>query len=387
MSIAQALFNQISHLYSLTVDQLNCLGLSILIPHLEEKIFSALIEEASQIISQQPQLIHVSAPVYVVGDLHGNLRDLLRIFSLTSSPALSKFIFLGDYIDRGEFSVEVMIILLVAIVNFPQNVIMLRGNHEINSINSKYGFHEQLLKIYGPESKLFEKFNNFFSFLSLSAIIDNKILCLHGGICPNLSISYLQNLTKPIQDPEGIELNILWSDPILTIPDFSPSARGYGCNYGFSAISHFLRNENLELLLRGHECVIRGIEHLFSKKVYTVFSSSNYLDSNNQGGIALIKAQPRIQVKSCTYPPLDPFLRSSTRFFDVTNESLFRLPKSFSKQFSVFPILRPKVYKYSQNVGIRKTNSQIINNNSSPFTRIKKVKSCKINEPLFPKSH
>ncbi|KAL3320141.1 protein phosphatase, EF-hand calcium binding domain [Cichlidogyrus casuarinus] len=238
----------------------------------------------------------------LIGDLHGNLQDLHFILSQIEEPGPNNFIiFNGDYVDRGDYSLEVIIVILKLFSSYPNYVFINRGNHEDMILNQYYGFFEELSKKFSPDQAESLKVvtSNCFKALPLCTIIDNTILVCHGGISPNLKIEDLRALDrtklKSVLNPESdIErmsiqetshwqqvLELLWSDPMVT-NGYKPNlARGSGCYFGPDVTDEFLTNSNLSLIIRSHECCLEGFKFHHSKKVITLFSASNY---NRKGG-------------------------------------------------------------------------------------------------------
>ena len=150
----------------------------------------------------------------IVGDIHGQYYDLLRIFDYGGYPSLDQnYLFIGDYVDRGKQSIEVITLLLAFKVKFPNNFNLLRGNHECQSINKTYGFYDECKRRYSVS--LWRDFGNCFNYMPVSAIIEQRILCMHGGLSPDLhSLEQIKNLDRPNDVPEnGLLCDLLWSDP------------------------------------------------------------------------------------------------------------------------------------------------------------------------------
>ena len=118
------------------------------------------------------------------GDLHGQYFDLLRLFEYGGFPPDSNYLFLGDYVDRGKQSLETICLLLAYKIKYPENFFLLRGNHECASINRIYGFYDECKRRYSI--KLWKTFTDCFNCLPVSAVVDEKILCMHGGLSPDL---------------------------------------------------------------------------------------------------------------------------------------------------------------------------------------------------------
>lgn len=235
--------------------------------------------QALEVIRMESILLELTSDITVVGDLHGHFLDLLRIFKEYGMPPARKYLFLGDYVDRGEFSFETITLLLLLKTLYPKSVFLIRGNHEFDDLCKRSGFYDEMTEIYGAMGyDLYQKFLEVFSYLPLSAIIDNKILCVHGGLGPKLTdLKHLRQFQRPLLDFEEENLDaILWSDPSTTIQGFEVSSRGSGFFFGAASVANFLEKTNLKVIIRAHECVYDGYHEMFDGQLITVFSASNY---------------------------------------------------------------------------------------------------------------
>ncbi|VDM63668.1 unnamed protein product [Angiostrongylus costaricensis] len=162
---------------------------------------TSLIIMAKEVFAAQPMMLECTAPINVCGDIHGQLSDLFRIFDLIGWPPTVNYLFLGDYIDRGRWSLETMLLLFSLKLKFPENFLLLRGNHETTIVNRIYGFYEDIVRRFGTP-RLFNTFQEVFAMMPLSVVISDRILCMHGGISPQLltvgSISILKAITRPL---------------------------------------------------------------------------------------------------------------------------------------------------------------------------------------------
>ena len=144
-----------------------------------------LCTKSLEIFMEEPVLLEVSAPVNICGDTHGQFNDLLRLFEFGGRPPTTNYLFLGDYVDRGKNSIETMGLLLAYKIKYPKNFFLLRGNHESEIINHVYGFFDECKRRYNV--KIYKLFSDCFNWLPISAIVDDKILCMHGGLSPDLT--------------------------------------------------------------------------------------------------------------------------------------------------------------------------------------------------------
>lgn len=258
---------------------------------LSKKEIRALINAAKVEISSQPVFLELVPPVIVCGDIHGQFTDLLRIFAKCGDPSNSNYLFLGDYVDRGPQSVNTICLLLLYKIKYPQNFFLLRGNHESSTINRQYGFYEECKKNY--DIKVWEWFNELFDWFPISAIIDSRILCTHGGISPSLkSVTQLKRIKRPCQVPEsGLICDLLWSDPDNNCDSFNDNDRGTSYVYGFRSVEEFLEKSELELMVRAHQAIFNGYDFPFAphKNVVTVFSAPNYRgEYGNDGAVMTV---------------------------------------------------------------------------------------------------
>ena len=247
-------------------------------------------------------LLKVEQPIYIIGDIHGNIFDLIRVLVMAGKPPTSRYLFLGDYVDRGQFSIECIVLLFALKIKYPDHFFLLRGNHEFANVNEKYGFKSECLSAYNSLTT-YNKINETFAWMPLTALIDKKIFCVHGGISPQIA-SYRQlNLIKrPIRSYDNsIACDLVWSDPSTDTKEFFRSDRGNGVTFGIIAVRDFAKKFKVNHILRAHQCVQLGVEKFADDVLYTVFSCSNY-DSGNRCGILFITEEGKIEMFSL--PPL-----------------------------------------------------------------------------------
>lgn len=265
------------------------------LPFFEQIDLVQLCEEAKSHFEKQDTLVHVTGPVVVVGDIHGSFHDLIRIYRRMEGFNNKKYLFLGDYVDRGEFSLEVIVLLFALAIKHPNECILLRGNHEFAHVNSNYGFRRQLVSLYETD-ELWEAFNTTFNYMPLACLLNGSIFCVHGGISHNLtSIAQVYRIHKPISDfDDKMVYNMMWADPTLIYQGFIESKRGRSQDFGQVALEKFLSSNNLKLLIRGHEYIKAGLNFMFGGRLITVFSASNYGGTGNIPGILYIEENNEI---------------------------------------------------------------------------------------------
>ncbi|KAK8898643.1 hypothetical protein M9Y10_000935 [Tritrichomonas musculus] len=292
MSIAaNAVFNAFVPLFSDKSIDFELVGTeSMPLPSFPLQLVKDLLKEAEEVFSKETSNVaHLDGDIFVIGDIHGNIRDLIRILASASPPPTSRFLFLGDYVDRGEYSFESIILLLALAIKFPHHITLLRGNHEYDNINSTYGFMEQVIALFG-QSGIYELFNCVFSYMQIAAIVADTTLCVHGGLSPLLkNLSQLEDFDRTLNPPCELLNDVMWSDPSTVTDGIIPSTRGNGCMFGHAFLVSFLNNNNLIRLIRGHECVKNGVRVGKDSKIITVFSTCNYKgEGSNQCGIIKI---------------------------------------------------------------------------------------------------
>jgi serine/threonine-protein phosphatase PP1 catalytic subunit len=283
---------------------------------LKEEEIKFLIDKSSQIIKEQKMLVELEAPLHVCGDIHGQYYDLLRIFEHCGYPGEYNYLFLGDYVDRGKQSLETICLLLCYKIKYPEKVTLLRGNHESSVTNRIYGFYDECKRRYSI--KLWKNFIDVFNCLPIAAVIDDSIFCCHGGLSPELIfISQIKNILRPTDVPDyGLLCDILWSDPDENATDFfGVNERGISVTFSKKLLEQFLKDNNLDMLIRAHQVVEEGYEFFGDKKCVTVFSAPNYCGMfDNSGAMIVVDENLKcyFNVIKCKDPPsfgyINPYL-------------------------------------------------------------------------------
>lgn len=296
----------------------------LVLPIVPLPILKSLCERAARIFSEERTVLQINQDIVVVGDLHGHILDLFRILNVLGHPPMQKYLFLGDLVDRGEFSTETVILILTMKVLWPSSVYLIRGNHEFAEMWEHCGFQRELKLIY-PNSNPSDLFQTAFACIPIGAIVNKRTLCIHGGVGPSLKeVSMLQNLYRPIYTfDQGVVTDVLWSDPTDDTEDFVPSHRGTGFCFGKNVLTKFLDDNGLDLLVRGHECTADGVHFALDNKVVTVFSASSYCNTmTNKAGIMILKKngeEPEVHV----FRALKYIRRDSALFVSSSDENRF----------------------------------------------------------------
>lgn len=292
-----------------------------------------MIQAATAILQKEKTLKHVKVPIghelIVVGDLHGQLFDLLDIFRLYGLPRPDRpFIFNGDFVDRGSYSAEVMILLAALKVAYPEHVHLARGNHEAHDMNVPYGFAGEVAVKYGLGA--YRCFQGLFEQLPWAHVVNSEVIVVHGGLPRgNTSLAELEALdrvgiSRNRRAPNAtLYMDLLWADPDDRHGLYR-SRRGAGIvTFGPDITARFLEANGLRLLIRSHEMKDDGYEWAHGGKCLTVFSAPNYADAgHNYGAVVRLKASPSgmlvdpevfesakkpgCYVPAMTYSPMNP---------------------------------------------------------------------------------
>ncbi|KAM1150734.1 hypothetical protein FF1_031286 [Malus domestica] len=290
---------------------------------------------AEQIFMQEQTVLQLKAPVKVFGDLHGQFGDLMRLFDEYGFPSAAgdityiDYLFLGDYVDRGQHSLETITLLLALKIEHPDNVHLIRGNHEAADINALFGFRIECIERMGENDGIWAwtRFNQLFNYLPLAALIEKKIICMHGGIGRSInSLEQIEKLERPITMDAGsiVLMDLLWSDPTEndSVEGLRPNARGPGLvTFGPDRVTEFCKRNKLQLIIRAHECVMDGFERFAQGQLITLFSATNYCGTANNAGAILVVGRGLVVVPKLIHPlppPLQSPETSPERFIDDT---------------------------------------------------------------------
>ena len=319
----QKLFSQFQKCCKKNIDKYLTGEARLVLPQVPLDLLSAIFQKATSLFTGEPTVLNLTTPIVIIGDLHGQLLDLFRILKVHSDWSTTRFLFLGDLVDRGCFSTETVVFVFLLKILYPDTVHIIRGNHEFAEIYTECGFATELGKIYKDSQSLLNLFEIACSYIPLAAMIDGEMLCVHGGIGPSVnSVADIRNERRPqtVFTPGPMD-DVLWSDPDDTISMFVASKRGSGHCFGPEALSIFLDRNRLKCLIRGHQCVDTGVQEDFDGELITVFSASNYCGvTGNRGGVLVINKDGTTSGEM--YPPMPHFPRERALFRNYESDEI-----------------------------------------------------------------
>ncbi|KAI5122608.1 hypothetical protein M0805_004820 [Coniferiporia weirii] len=263
---------------------------------------TAVCIAARDIFLSQPTLVELSPPVKIVGDVHGQYSDLIRLFEMCGFPPSANYLFLGDYVDRGKQSLETILLLLCYKIKYPENFFLLRGNHECANVTRVYGFYDECKR--RCNIKTWKSFIDVFNCMPIAAVVASKIFCVHGGLSPSLtSLEDIKRIQRPTDVPDyGLLNDLLWSDPSDTAADWEDNERGVSYCFGKAIINDFLSRYDMDLICRAHMVVEDGYEFWNERTLVTVFSAPNYCGEFDNYGACMSVSEDLL----CAFELLKP---------------------------------------------------------------------------------
>ncbi|PVU91922.1 hypothetical protein BB561_004120 [Smittium simulii] len=299
---------------------------------LTEKQAADIINGAMAIFREEPNLLSVGAPITVCGDVHGQFYDLLKLFDIGGDPADINYLFMGDYVDRGYFSIEILLYMFAHKLRYPTTFFMLRGNHECRHLTDYFTFRQECT--YKYSEAIYNLCVDSFQTMPIACVVNNQFLCVHGGLSPELhTLDDFKQIDRFREPPtHGLLCDLLWSDPVEDFghekkksPFLNNNARGCSFFYTYNAVSSFLEKNNLLSLIRAHEAQDAGYRmYRKSKKtgfpaVITLFSAPDYLDVYKNKGAVLKYADNVMNIRQFNSSPHPYWLPN---FMDVFSWSL-----------------------------------------------------------------
>ncbi|RKO94838.1 serine/threonine-protein phosphatase PP1-beta catalytic subunit-like protein [Blyttiomyces helicus] len=217
-------------------------------------------------------------------------------------PLSTRYLFLGDYVDRWQHSIETICLLFALKLKFPDSVYLLRGNHEDAQLNRVFGFTDECKRKYNM--KVWKTFVDCFNYMPIAALVSDKVFCCHGGLSPDLlKISQVDLIRKPCPIPEeGLMCDLLWADPEKNIKGFLPNDRGASWVFGADVVERFCNENDIDLICRAHQVVEDGYEFFANRKLITVFSAPNY-DGQFDNSAGMLSIDPNLLCSVKTLKP------------------------------------------------------------------------------------
>lgn len=255
----------------------------------------AVCSASRELLLSEPALLEVSAPVQIVGDIHGQYTDLIRLFGMCKCPRASNYLFLGNYVNRGRQNLETILLLLCYKLKYPEKFFLLRGNQECASVARLGGFYDECTR--RSDKTTWESFIDVFNCLPVAAIVHGHIFCVHGGLSPSLrDLDDIRAIARPTDVPDdGLLTDLLWSDPADMEEDWKPNdERGVGYCFGKKVIMDFLERHNFDLVCRAHQVVDNGYKFCQDgnhRILVTLFSAPNYCgEFDNSGAVMSVSS-------------------------------------------------------------------------------------------------
>ena len=266
------------------------------------RIFLKLMER----LNQENNVILVSSPVYIVGDIHGQLDDLRWMFRTCGLLEKkdqpldlkgNKFLFMGDYVDRGYHSLNTFLYLACLKLRYPDQVFLLRGNHESRQVSTRYGFYYEVILNYG-HAGLWMMANDVFDLLPMAALVDEDVFCVHGGLSPMLPMIERISLLDRQKElpPKGPLCDLCWSDP-ENVKTWRENTRGAGYLFGRDETRKFTIINRIEFVCRSHQLAQEGHAEYFGYgeheyRLITIWSAPNYSYRSGNKASVMLKGDP-----------------------------------------------------------------------------------------------
>uniref|UniRef100_A0A0G4FV29 Serine/threonine-protein phosphatase n=1 Tax=Chromera velia CCMP2878 TaxID=1169474 RepID=A0A0G4FV29_9ALVE len=244
--------------------------------YIKESEVKALCVKAREILVEENNVQRVDAPITICGDIHGQFYDMMELFKVGGDCPDTNYLFMGDFVDRGFYSVETFLLLLALKVRYPDRITLIRGNHESRQITQVYGFYDECLRKYGTVN-VWRYCTEIFDYIALAALIEDKTFCVHGGLSPSVSnLDDIRSIDRKQEVPhDGAMCDLMWSDPEEML-GWGVSPRGAGYLFGKDVVAEFNHSNSINLIARAHQLVMEGYKWMFDRALVTVWSAPNY---------------------------------------------------------------------------------------------------------------
>lgn len=245
---------------------------------LTEDQITLIFNKLMEVLYQEGTIHPLPLPITICGDIHGQLYDLFELFEISGGPTNNRYLFLGDYVDRGYYSLETFAYLACLKLKYPENIYLLRGNHECRQVNQLYGFYDECINVYG-HAGIWRLCNEVFDLLPIGSVIANRVFAIHGGLSPEIKlIDQVSLIERSDELPNtGALADLTWSDPD-EIEGWAVNQRGAGWLFGTKPVQEFCRNNEVDLIVRAHQLAVNGYQwHFKGEQLVTVWSAPNYM--------------------------------------------------------------------------------------------------------------
>lgn len=289
--------------------------------HFNQTDIEKLCDASVEIIGAQPLMLELNPPVNVIGDIHGQFYDLVRIFQTIGWPNSQPYVLQGNYVNFGNYGIETMVFLLVMKLKFPDTFFLLRGNHECDKLTKVHGFYQECKKRYG--SVVWKKFVEVFNCLPIASIVGDSIFQVHSGISEKL-VEVVDIYNFPRNEPidtttkdKKVICDLLWSDPNLEEDkdEFFENPRGLGVLYPKACLQQFLKDNKLRMMVKGNQIVQEGFEILWDGMLVNLWSAPNFAnDYDNKGAVMLINEELKYKFVQFVSYGIDPRWEEQERY-------------------------------------------------------------------------
>ncbi|CAL2039433.1 unnamed protein product [Caenorhabditis brenneri] len=267
-----------------------------------EEIIS-ILRLTESILMKENSLLEVESPIKIIGDLHADFENLKNIFDLIGRVPKDKMVFLGNYVDMGPSGIELVVLLFCLKIRYKDRIFLLKGNHETPAVNKLYGFYSECQLKYN--SALWWDFQCCFNRLPLACLISKKVLCVHGGLSPELtSLDKIRSIQRPSEPiSSGLEIDLLWADPTNRGDGWFLSYRGISYLFGKKIVETACKTLKLSLIIRSHMVVPDGYEVMCGRLLITVFSVPNYVGTANTAAVLSLNEKLEVSYQTSTAAP------------------------------------------------------------------------------------
>lgn len=267
-----------------------------------ESHIEQLTSRLRSILLEEQTVVKIKGNVVVFGDIHGNFDFLVTVMNAIHFTNDTKFLFLGNYVDKGNSSIETMLYLTLLKLQCPERVILLRGNHENSRISYAYGFYEQSIKKFGTDN-VWRYFTDVFDYFPIAATVNETMFCVHSGLSKKMSTINQLRMIDRVEETlsEGIICDLLWSDPSEK-SGWSANERGYGCSYGRDVFEEFMARNSFKTMIKGNEFAQSGVIKRWDNKLISVWSAPvSDGQTTSKGAILTIDCSSNVSVQSFPY--------------------------------------------------------------------------------------